>query len=390
MTSPRTRDRYDVVVVGARAGGAATATLLAREGLRVLLLDKARRGSDTLSTLALMRPAVLLLHRWGLLDRLAASGTPPVRRTVFHYGTERVPVDVRPGDGVDALYAPRRTVLDPLLADAAAEAGADVRFEVDVRALLHDDHGRVVGVTGRDAHGRAVEAHAPWVVGADGRRSLVAREVDAPVMHVGSASSAYLVTFVEGLPTDGYEWAFAPGRLAGFVPSSDGWTNVWASVPTLRGSGRDTERTLWRAVGSISPDLAERLAGARRVSPVRGHPGSPALVRRPYGPGWALVGDAGAYRDPATAHGITDAFRDAELLAGALVEVFEGCDPAEAMRRYELRRDAASVPVLEVTESIAALDWDMAGLPDLHRRLSRALKAETEAVLGRAGAAAVA
>jgi 2-polyprenyl-6-methoxyphenol hydroxylase-like FAD-dependent oxidoreductase len=377
----RTSDRYDVVVVGARAGGAATATLLAREGLRVLLLDKARRGSDTLSTLALMRPGVLQLHRWGLLDRLVAAGTPPVRRTVFHYGTDQVSVDIRPGDGIDALYAPRRTVLDPMLADAAAEAGVDVRFDVDVRALVHDDHGRVVGVTGRDRAGRAVEAHAPWTVGADGRRSLVAREVDAPVTHHGAAAGAYLVTYVEGLETQGYEWAFAPGRVAGFIPTNDGLTNVWAGVPAAEGLRRDGERAIHDILAQVSAELAERFAGARTVTPVRGHPGSPALVRRPSGPGWALVGDAGAYRDPATAHGITDALRDAELLAGALVAVFEGTEPVEAMTWYERRRDAAAVPVLEATESIAALDWDLAQLPDLHRRLSRALKAETAAVL---------
>lgn len=381
MTSS-TRDRYDVIVVGARAGGAATATLLAREGLRVLLLDKARRGSDTLSTLALMRPAVLQLHRWGLLDRLVDAGTPPVRRTVFHYGTDQVPVDIRPADGVDALFAPRRTVLDPMLADAAAEAGADVRFEVDVRAVVHDDHGRVVGVAGRDHAGRAIEVHAPWTVGADGRRSLVAREADARVTHEGSSAVAYLVTYVEGLATQGYEWAFAPGRVAGLIPSNDGLTNVWAGVPATEGLSRDGEQAIHDVVAEISPELADRLAGARRVTPVRGHPGFPAVVRRPYGPGWALVGDAGAYRDPATAHGITDAFRDAELLTGALVAVFEGADPVQAMTWYERRRDAASFPVLEATESIAALDWELEELPELHRRLSRALKAETAAVLG--------
>jgi flavin-dependent dehydrogenase len=381
MTSS-TRDRYDVIVVGARVGGAATAILLAREGLRVLLLDKARRGSDTLSTLALMRPAVLQLHRWGLLDRLVAAGTPPVRQTVFHYGTDPVTVDIRPEDGVDALYAPRRSLLDQVLADAAAEAGADVRFEVDVRALVHDDRGRVVGVAGRDRAGRAIEAHAPWIVGADGRHSLVAREVDARVTHQGSAAVAYLVTYVEGLATQGYEWAFAPGRIAGLVPTNDGLTNVWTGVPSSEGLRRDAGQAMHEVLSQISPELAERLAGARRVTPVRGHPGFPAVVRRPYGPGWALVGDAGAYRDPATAHGITDAFRDAELLTGALAAVFEGADPVQAMTWYEHRRDAVSFPLLEATESIAALDWGLEELPELHRRLSRALKAETAAVLG--------
>ena len=147
-------DSYDVVVVGARAAGAATAMLLARQGRRVLLLDRDRYGADTLSTHALMRGGVFLLSRWGLLDRIVEAGTPPVRQTRFDYGTDSATVAIKPTPGVQALYAPRRTVLDPVLVHAAVAAGAQVRFGVDVAGLLRDDSGRVVGVHGRDRTGR--------------------------------------------------------------------------------------------------------------------------------------------------------------------------------------------------------------------------------------------
>src|SRR5215213_8970252 len=131
-------ERYDAIVVGARAAGAATAMLLARAGMRVLVLDRSRRGTDVLSTHALMRGGVMQLQRWGLLDRVIDAGTPPVRRTTFSYGADQVVITIKPAHGVDALYAPRRTVLDPILVDAAESAGADVRFGVIVRALLRD------------------------------------------------------------------------------------------------------------------------------------------------------------------------------------------------------------------------------------------------------------
>ena len=113
------RDRYDVVVVGARAAGAATAMLLARCGVRVLAVDRGGYGTDTLSTHALMRAGVLQLARWGLLERIEAEGTPRVQRTVFHYEDEVLDILIKPRHGVPALFAPRRTVLDRILVDAA-------------------------------------------------------------------------------------------------------------------------------------------------------------------------------------------------------------------------------------------------------------------------------
>jgi 2-polyprenyl-6-methoxyphenol hydroxylase-like FAD-dependent oxidoreductase len=161
---------YDAIIVGARPAGAATAMLLARAGLRVLVVDKARRAADTISTHALMRAGVLQLTRWGLLDRVIAAGTPPVRQATFYVGSDRKTIPVRAADGVDALYAPRRTILDPIIADAAEASGAELRYGVTVKKLQRDSTGRVIGISGHDHLGWPVSARAPLTVGADGGR----------------------------------------------------------------------------------------------------------------------------------------------------------------------------------------------------------------------------
>ena len=179
MSSPVGSSRYDVVIAGARCAGSATALLLARRGLRVLAVDPARYGSDTLSTHALMRGAVLQLHRWGLLGAVRASGTPAIRKTSFHYGPETIVVPIKDRDGVDSLVAPRRTVLDALLADAAHEAGAEVVHGLSVVDLLRDADGRVRGAKIAGADRETFDVTADLVIGADGIHSRVARLVGA-------------------------------------------------------------------------------------------------------------------------------------------------------------------------------------------------------------------
>ena len=181
--STRNTQHYDAVIAGARCAGAATALLLARQGARVLLLDKSRYGTDTLSTHALMRGAVLQLHNWGLLPRVIAAGTPPVRSAIFYLPGATSTVEIKPKNGVEALYAPRRTVLDAILADAARDAGADVRFGTSVTGLRRGRAGRVTGITGRAGRAR-LEVSADLVIGADGRRSAVARWAGARTAHV--------------------------------------------------------------------------------------------------------------------------------------------------------------------------------------------------------------
>ncbi len=364
---------YDAVVVGARAAGAATAMLLARAGRRVLVLDRSRYGADTLSTHALMRGAVLQLHRWGLLDRVIAAGTPPVRQAVFSYDHGRVVVPVKPSPGVDALYAPRRTLLDPILVDAAEAAGAEVRFGVTVTDLKRE-RGWVRGVIGRDEDGRHVEIDAPLVIGADGVRSVVARCVGARVERTGTGATAVISGYWSGLETEGFEWIFTPRASAGLIPTNAGETCVFVGG-TARRVGAGRLRTLHEMLREAAPDVAARVAAASEPVGVRSFGGRPGFIRRSWGPGWALVGDAGYWKDPLSAHGLTDAFRDAELLARAVVGAGDG-DPTDALARYQAERDRMAAPLFRAVDRVAALHWTNEEIPGLLMQVSAAMTEE--------------
>jgi 2-polyprenyl-6-methoxyphenol hydroxylase-like FAD-dependent oxidoreductase len=376
----RTDPSHDVVVVGARAAGAATAHLLGQAGLRVLLVDRSRYGADTLSTHALMRGAVLQLSRWGLLGKVIDAGTPPVLSTTFRYADDVVPIAIKPAYGVDALYAPRRTVLDPLLVDAAAAAGAEVRFGIAVADIVRDRHGAVTGVVGRSRDGEPFRARARIVVGADGVRSTVAERVGAPYERVGSSVAAVTYGYWSGLETDGYEWNFRPDAASGAIPTNDGQTCVFASASPRR-IGRGGLESLSRIVAKSSGDLTERLAAAAPPAALRTFTGLPGHIRRSWGRGWALVGDAGYFKDPISAHGLTDALRDAELLARAIVAVVrDGADEHDALAGYQATRDTLSAALFDVTDVIAGHHWTDAEIPDLLLELNAAMADELEAV----------
>ncbi|HEY7010022.1 MAG TPA: NAD(P)/FAD-dependent oxidoreductase [Jatrophihabitantaceae bacterium] len=370
--------RYDVVVVGARAAGAATAYLLARSGLRVLVVDRARYGTDTLSTHALMRAGVLQLSRWGLLDKVIAAGTPPVRGVTFRYGDSVVPVAIKPAYGVNALYAPRRTVLDPILVDAAIAAGAEVRFGVTVVDVRRDRDGAVTGVVGRTRSGLPFRADARIVVGADGIRSTVAERVGAPVELVGRSGAAATYGYWSGLETDGYEWNFYPGAASGVIPTNDGQACVFVSAPPAV-VGRGGLGTLTGLIGASAPDLAARLADALPPRSLRTFTGRPGYLRRSWGPGWALVGDAGYFKDPISAHGLSDALRDAELLARAIVAVVtDGADERAMLGAYQATRDGLSTELFDVVDVIASHRWTEQQIGGLLLRLSAAMNEEVE------------
>jgi flavin-dependent dehydrogenase len=383
------RPEYDAVVVGARCGGAATAMLLAREGMRVLLLDRARRGSDTLSTHALMRGGALLLQRWGILDQIAAAGTPPVRHTRFHYGDpqrgdETVTVTLKPVAGIEALYAPRRTLLDVLLADAAVAAGAEVRFGVAVTDLLRDGTGRIAGVTGRDRAGSDVRVSAGLTVGADGIRSVVARRAGARTRWLGSGSGAVIYGYWSGLAVIGYEWFYRPGASAGLIPTNGGEVCVFAGTSTDRFAAEmvgDLRGGYHRLLEEATGGAAGRLAAAQPPRRLRAFPGRPSYLREAAGPGWALVGDAGGFLDPLSTHGITDALRDAQLLARAVADGRRGeASEASALSRYGNLRDEITSPLYRVMDQVAGYQWDLPTLRRLLRESSSAMSAEVEAI----------
>lgn len=378
--------QYDAIVVGARAAGAATAMLLARQGLDVLIVDRGHRGSDTLSTLALMRSGVMQLRRWGLLDAVIEAGTPPIRRTLFHYGDETLAVRIEPAFGVDALYAPRRTVLDPILAAAAEKAGAEMRFRVPVQDLLRDASGRVTGIVGHNEDGQSFEARATIVIGADGAKSSVARLVGAEVTREALGAGGVIYGFFHGVGDDAYEWSFNDGAASGVIPTNGDAACVFASTAASRFESElrsDLKSGFDRLLEQVNPEVARRVRDSEPSERLRGYPGLDSYFRKSCGPGWALVGDAGYFKDPITAHGISDALRDAELLARAVVDGLEHPErEQEALAEYEATRDELSEAFLTATDLIARYDWTLTEVQDLHRDLSRSMKAENKHLAG--------
>ena len=372
---------YDVAIVGGRIAGASTALLLARAGVRVVLVDHGRRGSDTVSTHGLMRGAVLQLSRWGVLPDVVAANTPPIREVVFHYADgEDISVTIRPSEGVDALYAPRRHLLDRILVDAAAAAGADVLHETTATELIRDASDRVMGVRVRGRRNESMSLYASLTIGADGVRSTVAAETAAPVILKGSSASAVLYRYLTDLPAAGYEWAYGEGAAAGLIPTNDSTCVFVATTParmhSLRSSG--AEQAFATLLASAAPSLVDRVADAKRASSLRGWGGVPGYLRRGWGDGWALVGDAGYFKDPITTHGMTDALRDAELLADAVLAVLSGCGEASAFEAYEGTRDRLSRDMFDVTEAVAGYDWSLHKVRHLLRDVSAAMSAEVE------------
>jgi flavin-dependent dehydrogenase len=374
----------DAVIVGGRVAGASTALLMARAGLRVLVVDRGARGSDTVSTHALMRGGVLQLSRWGLLDQVARTGAPPVRRVTFHYGSTELPVALRPQAGVDALYAPRRTVLDELLVEAAEEAGAEFRFRTSLVDLNRDHTGRVGGVVLRDHTGSTTVEPADLVVGADGRRSRVARLVDAPTMARGSHAAAYVYGYWPNLEFDGYHWYYGDGLSAGAIPTNDGTVCVFvagaaaALDPALR---RDRPVDVARRLaGHLDRRLAETLAGPPEGE-VHCFGGLPAQLRHAYGPGWALVGDAGWWKDPLSTHGMSDALRDAELLTRAVTTGAASAGALEgAFAEYQAHRDRTARAMHPVVDRLASHQWDLDEVQRLLRALSTVMADEVESI----------
>jgi flavin-dependent dehydrogenase len=378
---------YDVIIVGGRVAGASTALLLARAGLRVAVLERAPVGTDTVSTHALMRAGVLQLSRWGVLPDLVAAGTPAVRSAVFHYGdggTTRV--SLRPTRGVDALYAPRRHLLDRLLVEAALASGADVFHETPVLGLLRSDGGRVLGVRVLGGSGAVTPVRAGLTVGADGIASVVAREVGAPYLSRGRFSSGILYRYVADVPSEGYVWGYGRGAAAGLIPTNAGETCVFVSATpsrmrVLRRQGVDA--AFDSLLDTLPAPVADLVRGGGEGGRVHGWRGVPGHVRRSYGPGWALVGDAGYFKDPITTHGITDALRDAELLADAVLASGGAAMPEVALATYQHTRDRLSQALVEVTESVCRYDWDADSIRAMLRRVSAAMSDELDCLSAR-------
>jgi len=354
---------YDAIVVGARCGGSPTAMLLARRGYRVLLVDRARFPSDTVSTHWIWPTGMACLKHWGLLDRLAATNCPLFQTMGLDLGELRLAGDLPPTDGVAAICAPRRMLLDKLLLDAAAEAGAEIRESFTVTELIYSGDG-VTGIRGHGQTGADTSEKARLVIGADGRNSLVAKSVSAAEYNARPALTCCYYAY----------WSDVPPHLTAIhlraSPTNAGSSRTIASFPTNNGltitpivcpheefaSARSDPDRHVRENLALVDEFAEIFSGAKRVEPVRGSGTLPNFFRKPYGNGWALVGDAGFHKDPILAQGISDAFRCAEWLADAIDAGFSGARPLnDALAEYQRIRDERLTPSYELTCDLATL-----------------------------------
>jgi flavin-dependent dehydrogenase len=348
---------YDAVIIGARCAGSPTAMLLARRGYRVLLVDRSRFPSDIMSTHFIQQHGIERLVRWGLLEKVAASGCPPLRRVNVHLpGGALLPTPDIPPDQ-PPCYCPRRTVLDTILVNAAVAAGAELREEFSVQEIVTED-GRVVGIRGRRKGGGDVMERARIVIGADGLHSLVARAVKAEQYHEHPSLTCAYYNYFSGVPFDAAEIWLGEGCGLLAFPTNDGLTciAVGRGADEFERYRKDIEGTFYASVESISSELSAQVRAGQPLERWIGTADVPNFFRKPYGPGWALVGDAGYHRDPITGLGIAEAFRDVELVAEAADEGLSGRRPMEvAMADYQRERDEAAMPMYAFTVQLASM-----------------------------------
>ncbi|HKS27675.1 MAG TPA: NAD(P)/FAD-dependent oxidoreductase [Pyrinomonadaceae bacterium] len=349
---------YDAIIIGARVAGSPLAMLLSRKGYRVLLLDKTTFPSDTISTHHIHQPGVARLRRWGLLDKIRASNVPPTTEIRFDVGPFAITGTPPPAEGdVAEAYAPRRTVLDKILVEAAVAAGAELREGFSVEELVSSE-GKITGVRGRDKKGSAVTEHARIVIGADGVRSFVARSVEAPVYFDKGMLTSNYYSYWSGVQLQGVELYTREGHLMVADKTNDGLSMVTAVWPKeeFNRVRSNIEAEFMRTLAQHAPALAERVRAGRREEPFRGSGFLPNHFRKPYGEGWALVGDAGYVKDPITAQGITNSFSHAELLAEALDDGFSGRRVMiDALANYERKRNEEVTAMFEHTTQLARL-----------------------------------
>ena len=373
---------YDVIVVGARCAGSPTAMLLARQGYRVLLVDRAKFPSDTLSGHYIHQPGVTRLKRWGLLEPIVRSNCPPITRATFDLGPFALTGSAPPASENAAAYAPRRTVLDKILVDAAVESGAELRECFCTQEIVRDGD-RVIGIRGRAAGGASVTDTARIVVGADGRHSLLARAVGPAEYHAKPSLTCAYFSYWSDISIGGIELYARDGRMVGAFPTNDDLVCVFVQWPRreFHAFRADVEASYLATIDLI-PGLAERVRSGRRAERIVGTADLGNLFRKPYGPGWALVGDAGYHLDPITGQGITDAFRDAELLAAAIDSGLSGRQPVDdALADYEQRRNEAAMPAYDFACGLATLEPPTPDLQQFFASL-RGNQAETDRFFG--------
>jgi len=377
---------YDAIVVGARCAGAPTAMLLGRNGHRVLLLDRSTFPSDMRqSTLLIHQPGVSHLEQWGLLERVRRSGAPPITRWLVDMGPLTFTGSPPAHEGTTAAIAPRRTVLDKILLDAAAEANVDVREGFSVEAILIDGE-QVVGVRGSDRDGAPITERARIVIGAEGQNSLVAKAVNAAEYNQRPSKIGTIYTYWRDVPLlDGIQLEFYPRAYRGIYawPTNDGQLLIGANwkVSEFEQVRTDPERHYMNVLEECAPELNQRVREGTRVDEfVGGYARN--FFRKPYGAGWALVGDAGASYEFTSAHGITNAFRQAAQLAGAVDEgLTRRRGMTEALCEFEQRRNEVEEGYYDFTYQQGTLEPPDAGTLQLLAAIHKSQLA-TDAFLG--------
>jgi flavin-dependent dehydrogenase len=348
---------YDAIVIGARCAGSPTAMLLARKGYKVLLLERAIFPGDVPRGHVIQPHGTALLKRWGLLDRVIASNCPPIHLVTLDVGPFALTSAPPLADGETPIYGPRHGILDQILAEAAVEAGAELREGFGVQDLLREGD-RVIGIRGQGKDGQQVTEMANMVIGADGVHSLVARGVQAPQYHDKPNLTCSYFTYYSGLPVEGVTIYVREHRFIGVFPTNDDLACVGIQVPIAElETFRSSIEEHFLQVLELAPDLAARVRVARREERFLGAADIPNFFRKPYGPGWALVGDAGYHKDPYTGQGISDAFLGAELLSEALDAGWSGRRNLEdALFDYEQRRNEDALPKYELNFQLATLE----------------------------------
>jgi flavin-dependent dehydrogenase len=347
---------YDAIIVGARCAGSPTAMLLARAGHRVLVLDRASFPSDTLSTHFIQSPGMARLAKWGLLESVFATGCPPIKMGLLTIDDQAAEAEFALPEGVPGLAAPRRTVLDKVLADAAVESGAELRQGAMVDSLLVEGD-RVVGVQGHDSNG-TFEERARFVIGADGRNSMVARGVHSTLHLYDPVPGAGFYSYWADVDCTRAElYAHAEGFTVAF-PTNDELTTIAMVFPEERFATmrKDSENEVLAWLDKLGT-LGERVRAGRRAHELIPVVNVVNLLRQPWGPGWVLVGDAAYLKDPTPADGISDAWRGADFAADAVHKVLSGdVTEEDALERYRTQLEEFSIPLLEKTQAMTDFD----------------------------------
>jgi len=361
---------YHAIVVGARCAGSPTAMLLARRGHRVLLIDKAAFPSDVVSTHYLHLPAVARLRDWGLLDEVLATGCPTICQMTASIADAYLTGMPPEWDGVRFGIAPRRTVLDKILFDAAVEAGARAFTACTVDEVVMDGD-RVVGVRGHTRDGGQLAATAPIVVGADGIHSLVARTTGAKTYLSTPPRTAVWYTYWQGTGIQHELFARMHDPEIFVVPTHDDCVNVLVGcrAEEFNDFRKDIPRNYHRALKRL-PEIADRVYRGRQVEPFYGTRRTSQWMRHPYGPGWVLIGDSGCHKDPIAGIGISDAFRHVDVLVDAIHDGLSGRRAmADALRDFHSWRDATTREHFEYVCQIAAQDELPTEWPELLKTL---------------------